>query len=281
MKTKQKQTSTTGQLNGNFHSVNQPVQNCVQSNFIAENSAVQNQPTQNCVGQSTSHRKPGDQKPVTWVASPLGYKKYFSFKDCKAWNQYKQTGVTQYIRGEIDPDYTGCAILNIPNDPHPWNTMRSVIDQYYQRERVIAWERYEARKAIKKAQQLEEKNKQLDNARWMLDSCTGELKKELAQAHEKIVELVSNQPTEIPTHFNLLDDLLNLCDAGEWVDNIDSIIDCLISLMCNDKDVIDGSDLYFARRLQQFFMRLDKATGTIADNCSVSPEDFNPTSKNI
>lgn len=269
MKTNQKQTSTQKCVNIQNQSVK----------VLTPNG--ENQPAQNSVGQSTSHGKPADQKPVTWVTSPLGRKKYFSFKDCKVWNQYKQTGVTQYIRGEIDPDYTGCAVLNIPDDPHPWNAMRSVIDQFYQRERVIAWERYEAREAIKKAQQLEEKNKQLDNARWILDSRIGELKEELAQAHDKIAELKCNKQAEIPTRLDILDDLLQQCNAGEWVDIMGGILDCVIGLSCYEDNTVSGSDLYFARRLQQFFMKLDKATSTIADNCSIRLEDIDPTSKNI
>lgn len=258
METNQKQTSTEGRS----------TQNCVQSNQPIKKAIGINQSARNSVGQSTSPGKPADQKPVTWVACPLGRKQNFSFKNCKTWSQYKQTGVTQYIRGEIDPGYTGCAVLNIPDDPHPWNAMRSVIDQFYQRERVIAWERYEAREAIKKAQRLEEKNKQLDNARWILDSRIGELKKELAQAHDKIAELESNQPAEIPTRLDILDDLLQQCNAGEWVDIMGGILDCVIGFSCYEDNTVSGSDLYFTRKLQQFFMKLDKTERTKAIDLS-------------
>lgn len=264
METNQQQTSTTGRT----------TQNCVQSNHIAENSAVINQPAgeptdQNVLAQNSENHfpqssgKPAGQKPATWVASPIERKKYFSFKNCKAWNQYKQTGVTQYIKGNIDPDYTGCTILNIPDDPHPWNAMRTIIDQFYQRERDIAWERYEARKAIEKATKIEDRNNQLCNARWILDSRIGDLKKELSQAHDKIAELESNQPAKAASI--LLDELLQQSNAGEWVDNMGDIIDCIIGLMAYDGNTVSSSDLYFARRLQQFFMKLDKATKTIAE----------------
>lgn len=210
-------------------------------------------------------------------------KERFSFKDCKVWNIYNAECLDVYVLGNIDPGYTGCSVLNIPNDPHPWNAMRSIIDQFYQREKEIALERHHARKAIEKTAKLEERNKQLDEGRWILDSRVGELKKEI----ERLTDLQTNVAINAPTPkdgvntITPIDELLELADPGEWVDNIDSIIDCLISLMRNDKDVIDGSDLYFARRLQQFFMRLDKATGTIADNRNIRPEAIDLVSKNI
>ncbi len=74
-------------------------------------------------------------------------------------------------------------------------------------------------------------------------------------------------------------DLLDLCDAGEWVGNMGEIIDCIIDLMAYDGNKVQSYNLYFARRLQEFFMKLDKATDTIADNCSINPEDIDPTSK--
>lgn len=264
MTTKQEQTSTVGQPGKNIPRSNQPAQNRVRQNDLAQNGG-----------------NPAEKKPIIWETSPLGRKQYFSFKNCKTWNQYEQTGVTQYIRAEIDPHYTACAVLNIPDDPHPWNALRSVIDQFYQRERVIAWERYEAREAIKKAQQLEEKNKQLDDARWILDSRIGELKKELVQAHDKIAKLESNQPAEIPTRLNLLDELLAISDAEEWVDITGGILDCVIGLSCYEDKTVSGSDLYFTRRLQEFFMKLDKATDHDTDNHNISLEDIDTASKFI
>ncbi|WP_455640031.1 hypothetical protein [Parabacteroides sp.] len=155
--------------------------------------------------------------------------------------------------GNIDSGYTGCAILNIPDDPHPWNALRSVIDQFYQRERDIASERYDSRKATEKAKKLEERN--------------NELTYQLEQVQTELSQLKSQ-----PAYLSPLEELLALCDAEEWVDSIDSIIDCLISLMCNDKDMIGGSDLYYARRLREFFVKLSKAEQL---------KDIDPTSKYI
>lgn len=229
METKQKQTSTVGQQTQKCDSINQPA------------------------GKSVS------QKPIFWEPNPLGRKKYFSFKNCKTWNQHRQTRVTQYIRAEIDPDYTGCVNLSIPDDPHPWNTMRSVIDQFYQREREIAWERLNAREAIKKAQELEERYKELDNIRWAQDARIGELKRELEKQNNQQKE----QPAEVPARLNILDELLDISDPGEWVDIMGGILDCVIGLSCYEGNTVSGSDLYFTRRLQEFFMKLDKVAITI------------------
>lgn len=114
------------------------------------------QPAQNCVGQSTSHRKSGEQKHVIWEPSPLG-QKYFTFKDCKTWNRYKQISTAQYIRAEAGPDYSSHAGLNLPSDPNPWNVLRSVIDQFYQREINIAQRFLKVQETTGKTQKLEEK----------------------------------------------------------------------------------------------------------------------------
>ena len=225
-----------------------PTQNYVGQSRTAQNSANHNQPAVKSTGTIPGLKARYSKGGILYFPSaPVKTdKERFSFKDCKAWNIYKAECVDVYTLGNIDPDYTGCAVLNIPDDPHPWNAMRSVIDQFYQRERVIAWERHEAREAIKKAQRLEEKNQQLDGARWILDSRIGELKREQVQAHDKISELESNQPAEIPARLNLLDELLDLCNAGEWVDIMGGILDCVIGLSCYEDNTVSGSDLYLS-----------------------------------
>lgn len=81
----------------------------------------------------------------------------------------------QYIRGEINP-HALCAGLNLPDDRNPWNVLRSVIDQFYQREKDIAWKLFESREAREKAQQLEERNRKLWDTLWKQDERIGELK---------------------------------------------------------------------------------------------------------
>ena len=280
MTTKQEQTSTEKCVNVQNQSVkvltpngeNQPAQNGVGQSTSAEISAHPNSPakelTSTISGLKARYSKGGI---MYFPSEPVKRdKERFTFKDCKAWNIFNAECVDVHVLGNIDPHYTGCAVLSIPDDPHPWNAFRSVIDQFYQRERVIAWERYETRVAIKKAQQLEEKNKQLYDARGILDSRIGELKKALALAEEigdislrRVQELEDVQPAEIPTRLNLIDALLQQSDAGEWVENISEVLDCIITLAYYDE--ANYQPLRTVRALQEFFMKLDKATRTIAE----------------
>lgn len=247
MTTNQEQASTVGQPNKKAIGVNRPTQSYASKS------------TETIPGLKARYSKG---LPLQCPTPPVKDKERFSFKDCKAWNIYRAELVDIYIMGNIDPDYAGCAVLNIPDNPHPWNTLRSVIEQFYQREKNIAKERISAHEAIEKTQRLEEKNKQLDDARWILDSRIGELKKELVQAHDKIAKLENNQPAEISTRLNLLNDLLQQSDAVEWVDIMGGILDCVIGLSYYESNTVSGSDIYFARRLQEFFMKLEKAEQT-------------------
>lgn len=274
METKQEQTSTTGQPRKNFLGTNRSIGKSIDQSTSAEISAHPNSPAGKSTGTIPGLKARYSKGGIMYFPSePVKRdKERFSFKDCKAWNIYRAECVDVYIMGNIDPDYAGCAVLNIPDNPHPWNTLRSVIEQFYQREKNIAKERICAHEAIEKTQRLEGKNKQLDDARWILDSHIGELKKELAQAHDKIAELESNNPVEIPTRLNLLNDLLQQSDAGEWVDIMGGILDCVIGLSCYESNTVSGSDIYFTRRLQEFFMKLDKAEQT---------KEIDPASNNI
>lgn len=112
---------------------------------------------QNCT-QSANANRQNNTKSITWKTSPLTNKQNFTFKDCKAWNRYKQIRTTQRIRAEVAPDYSPGAALNLPTDSNPWNVLRSVIDQFYQREIDIAWKLFKGRKATEKGQRLEEKS---------------------------------------------------------------------------------------------------------------------------
>ena len=310
METNQKQTSTVGHSTQNCVQFNQSIKKTIETNQPAQNSVGQStsaeisvnvsQPVvksadQNVLAQNGKNRfpqsggKPAGQSKTAKISgltaryskggilhfppAPVKRdKERFSFKDCKAWNTYRAECTDAYVLGNIDPGYTGCAILNIPDDPHPWNALRSVIDQFYQRERDIARERYNARIAIKETTKQKEYISQLEKVLSYSYDIIEELKKKLAQAQNKFVKLDDNQPANNPAYLSPLKELLALCDAGEWVDSIDSIIDCLISLMCNDKDMIDGSDLYYARRLREFFVKLSKAEQI---------KDIDPTSKYI
>lgn len=130
---------------------------------------------QNCT-QSANADRQNNTKSITWKTSPLTDKKNFRFKDCKAWNQYRQNNTALYIRAEVSPDYSPCASLNLPTNPNPWNVLRSVIDQFYQREADIAWKLLKAQQATEKGQKLEEKNKELQEIFWKQDKRIGELK---------------------------------------------------------------------------------------------------------
>lgn len=164
-------------------------------------------------------------------------KERFSFKDCKAWNIYNAECLDVHILGNIDPGYTGCPVLDIPDDPHSWNAMRSVIDQFYQREKDIAWERYGAREAIKKASKLEKK---------------------LAQA-EEIADISLRRLQELERKNSikesLLNDLLQQRSAKEWIDGLSTVLDELIRLA--EYDQTNNDALFSARQLQQFFMNLE------------------------
>lgn len=76
-------------------------------------------------------------------------------------------------------------------------------------------------------------------------------------------ELEDVQPAEIPTRLNLIDALLQQSDAGEWVENISEVLDCIITLAYYDE--ANYQPLRTVRALQEFFMKLDKATRTIAE----------------
>lgn len=130
---------------------------------------------QNCTQSANADRQNNTQS-ITWKTSPLTDKKNFRFKDCKAWNQYRQNNTAQYIRVEVATDYSPSAGLSIPTDPNPWNVLRSVIDQFYQREIDIAWKLLKAQQATENGQKLEEKNRELQEIFWKQDKRIGELK---------------------------------------------------------------------------------------------------------
>lgn len=114
--------------------------------------------------QSANADRQNNAKSITWKTLPLTDKKDFRFKDCKTWNRYRQNNTAQYLRAEGGPDYSPCASLNLPTDPNPWNILRSVIDQFYQREIDITRRLLKAQEATEKAQQLEEKREMPANA---------------------------------------------------------------------------------------------------------------------
>lgn len=153
--------------------------------------------------QSVNANRQDKTKAIKWEANPLGHKQNFTFKNCKAWNRYKQTCTTQYIRGEINP-HELCAGLNLPDDRNPWNVLRSVIDQFYQREKDIAWKLFESREAREKAQQLEERNRKLWDTLWKQDERIGELKTLLENdTSDKAGKEPEN--TDTPTYCTLKD----------------------------------------------------------------------------
>ena len=270
METNQKQASTVGQPKKNILGPNGPVQNCVR-----ESTSIGKLP--DIIPGLKARYSKGS--PLQWPTSPVKDKERFSFKDCKAWNIYRAELVDIYIMGNINPDYTGCAVLDIPDDPHPWNTLRSVIEQFYQREKDIAKERIYAHEAIEKASKQEERIQRLDRTIFETDDIILELKKELKKPRDNQSE--TKQRAEIPARLNLLDELLDISNAGEWIDAMGSILDCVIGLSCYDGNAINGSDLYFTRRLQEFFMKLDKVRDPDVDNHNIKAEDTDPASKNI
>lgn len=161
----------------------------------------------------------------------------FSFKDCKAWNSHKAKNMLNYIHEHVDPDYNDFKSIDIPDNPNPWNVLRYVIEQFYQREYCTSLQRNYVRKAEERVKILESQNNQLTD-----------------QLHQ--VEIREQDYTTIQS--DQLSELWDICTPREWTDAIDSVMNCLIYSMCHDNGVVEGADIYHTKILHDFFMKLDR-----------------------
>ena len=63
--------------------------------------------------------------------------KSYTLKECRAFNLEQHDYILQFIRGNYNPKAELKSIV-IPDDPHPWKILRSVIKQFYDRECEMA-----------------------------------------------------------------------------------------------------------------------------------------------
>lgn len=203
-------------------------------------------PIQNRTQQSTgkSARRPWKKYPRQKSVSPdpdsLIAKQESQLSDCKVWSYLRKERTTDYIKSMIDPKGVS-ATLFIPDSANPWNIVKSVVNQFYDREKDIAWGRYDYRKAIAIRDKQENRIK--------------ELEKELEATYNKLSSCQSDKAEKYADGLKHLEDLLFYGSAKEWVDIMFDIIDDLI--MVKDEDRSEMS-LYNARMLQRFFIALQK-----------------------
>lgn len=145
----------------------------------------------------------------------LADKKNFNKKDCIEWNKIIANNAIAYIEMEVGLNFDKIGELQIPGDNNPWNIVRSLISQYYQREKDLAWERFEAQKAINTYDKQKEEIKSLSDLYWKDQEAIKALKqqtKENAVSKEDVQRLKE------------LEELLEWNPPIEWMESINSII---------------------------------------------------------
>lgn len=145
----------------------------------------------------------------------LADKKNFNKKDCIEWNKIIANNAIAYIEMEVGLNFDKIGELQIPGDNNPWNIVRSLISQYYQREKDLAWERSEAQQAINTYDKQKEEIKSLSDLYWKEQEAIKSLKqqtKENAVSKEDVQRLKE------------LEELLEWNPPIEWMESINSII---------------------------------------------------------
>lgn len=193
--------------------------------------------------------------------------KNYTLKECRAFSQKRLESTTAFIRGNFANGE--CKELALPDEAHPWIILHAVIDQYYKREYAMAQSIDLARCEMKRAKDMIEHNKGLDDAYWKMQEEIGKLTKENEQLmgeNESLGRNPKSQSVEYEAfhekgeRLEALKDLLQEASPIEWVDSIGEILDGLI--MALDYSGCDGliEQLSKARSLQRFFMELEKET---------------------
>lgn len=178
--------------------------------------------------------------------------KNYTLKECRAFSQ-KQLEITiAFIRGNFADGE--CKELALPDEAHPWFILHAVIDQYYKREYDMAQSIDMARCEMKRAKDMIEHNKGLDDAYWKMQKEIGKLTKE----NEQLRVEATNRQKDIVEQPRALKELLQEASPIEWVDSMGGILDGLI--MALDYSGWDRltEQLSEARSLQRFFMELEK-----------------------
>ena len=145
----------------------------------------------------------------------LADKKNFNKKDCIEWNRILANNAIAYIEMEVGLNFDKIGELQIPGDNNPWNIVRSLISQYYQREKDLAWERSEAQQAINTYDKQKEEIKSLSDLYWKEQEAIKALKQQTKE------NAVSKEDVQ---RLNELEELLGWNPPIEWMESINSII---------------------------------------------------------
>lgn len=180
--------------------------------------------------------------------------KNYTLKECRSFSQKRLESTTAFIRGNF---HNGeCEELVLPDEAHPWNILHAVIDQYYKREYAMAQSIDLARCEMKRAKDMIEHSKGLDEAYWKMQKEIGKLTKE----NEQLRVEATNRQKDIVEQPRALKELLQEASPIEWVDSMGEILDGLImGIECTGCDGLI-SELSKARSLQRFFMELERET---------------------
>lgn len=145
----------------------------------------------------------------------LADKKNFNKKDCIEWNRILANNAIAYIEVEVGKKFNDIRELQIPEDGNPWNIVRSLISQFYQREKDLAWERFEVQKAINTYDKQKEEIKSLSDLYWKDQEAIKALKqqtKENAVSKEDVQRLKE------------LQEILNYNSIVDWLESMNSVI---------------------------------------------------------
>ena len=180
--------------------------------------------------------------------------KSYTLKECRAFNLEQHDYILQFIRGNYNPKAELKSIV-IPDDPHPWKILRSVIKQFYDRECEMARTINFAHCEMERAQGIIKHNEGMQNTYWQMQKEIGDLRRE----NEQLKESLSQREKSPQRQPEALQELLQSDITSDWVERLDEIQDNLITALGYDMDGQSiGSCLYTARTLQKLFVKLDK-----------------------
>lgn len=177
----------------------------------------------------------------------------YTLKECRAFSLERRDYIQQFVRGNFDPK-AELPVVTIPDEPHPWNILHSVIEQFYNRECGIAQALSDARCDKERAQRTIKHNEESQEAYWRMQKEIGDLR----QANERLTEILSRTEKSPQKSSDALLGLLQEASPYEWADSMGDILDGLImSLDYSGCDAL-ANTLSYARTLQRFFMELGK-----------------------
>lgn len=179
--------------------------------------------------------------------------KSYTLKECKVFNQEQRDYIQQFIRGNYDPTAEINAVV-IPDDPHPWKILYSIIEQYYDREHKMAQSINFSRCEMERAQNIIKHNEGIQDIYWQMQNEMVDLRRDNERLKAELSQ-IEKRPQKQP---EALQELIDIYGSDGLIDGIGDVLDGLITAA-----EYSGSDgllesMRYTRALQGFFMKLEK-----------------------